>query len=197
MIKLFLTFITTMFLVACGSDDSSNNNSAKVATTPLHLSCINGQAHCDNSQYYQHQGFMPYPGMYNYAYDYSAVFINRGLCGCPVNFAPTYNDSYGLGCVRSSQIQVYSATVSNWSYAYGFGYGFYVGMTSTSYYTPAPQMQSNYVQQSNIVGNGLHQASCQAQITQSCFMDQANSCGERSQCRPVFNQGRLGICVKI
>ncbi len=194
--KLFTALLMTMFLAACGSDNSSNG-SGTVATTPLQLSCINGQTYCDNSGYYGNPGFMPYPGMHRYAYDYSDAFVNQGLCNCPSSYIPTYNDSYGLGCVRSASVQVYSATVSNWSYAYGFGFGFYIGYSNTSYYTPAPQISSNYVQQSNIVNNIYHQARCQSEITQSCFVDQPNSCGQRSQCRPVSSKSRLGICVKI
>lgn len=196
--KIVLGLLTALLLASCGSDSSNNNQNSgnTVVNNPLQLSCINGQAYCNTQQYYGHPGFMPYPGYRNYAYDYSHAFITSGICGCPLNYVPTYNDQYGLGCVANNRIELYSATVSNWSYAYGYGFGFTVGYSNTYYYTSAPQRPGNYVQQSNIPNTGLHQSQCRGEITRSCFVNQANSCGQGSLCRPIANHGVLGICVK-
>ncbi|WP_041577954.1 hypothetical protein [Bdellovibrio bacteriovorus] len=193
--KKLITMVLTVFaLAACqpGNDGGGNNtvtNPGQIATTPLQLPCINGTAYCNNGAYANYQGWMPYPGMYNYAYNYSNIFAQQGFCGCPSGYLPTYNGTFGLGCVQQQLIMPYWNDYFFWSYGYGWGFG-YMSIPS------APQMTINHPQYSNIPTNSNSFSSCSQTLTQSCVLSQGNTCGVGATCRQVLSGSNLGVCVK-
>ncbi|XGC80243.1 hypothetical protein ACES2L_13005 [Bdellovibrio bacteriovorus] len=182
--KHLVYFIFALCLAACQGDGGGGGG--KVATAPLGLNCINGQANCDTNQYNQYYqfGWRPYPG-FVYGYDYSTVFSQTGFCNCPGGFMPVYNGTYGLGCVE----QYYLEPFANAFFYFNFSIGGFVGGGYVGGYT-APQYPTNWPQYSNVGGTVN---TCSRTLTQSCFLNQANSCGVGATCRPI-NNGPLGIC---
>lgn len=179
--KRLVFFIFALFLAACQGNDNGNpavNNT--VVTTPLSMSCINGGTYCNNNVYSQYRGFIPYPGMYNYAYDYTNQFNQYGFCNCPSGYQPVYNGSMGLGCIYSGLMQS-----DIWYFTWQWGWG---------YTSAAPQTTINYPQYSNIPGgtNGR----CSRTLTQSCLLDQGNTCDTGATCRQVLQGSNLGVCVR-
>lgn len=170
-------------LVACNNGGNTNNQ--KVAQTPLSMDCLNGTAYCNTGAYnnLNGYGYYSYPG-YVQGYNYYAYAQQNGFCNCPVGTLPTYNSSYGLGCVRADLIQPYL----NYSFYWTFGY--------YSNYVPANQ-GLNSPQVSNL-GTVSYQngGTCQSQLNYSCFVDQAGSCGNQGTCQPTAGGSRLGICVR-
>ncbi|GEM_PF-6354001 len=176
--KRVVFFIFAFVVAACGSKDEGGN---KTAVSPLELSCINGTASCNNSYYnnYQNYGWMAYPG-FQYGYNYATYFNQYGLCNCPSNYMPVYNGMWGLGCVRTDIVQPFSY------YFWTFG----------PYSYPANEYPTNWPQYSN-VGGGANPSttSCTRTLAQSCFINQANSCGIGATCRQTTGGSVLGICV--
>lgn len=176
-----IIFIFALFLAACqGSNDSNGGNTTVV--TPLSMSCINGSAYCNNAAYGQTYGWMPYPGMYNYAFDYTTVFAQYGFCNCPTGYQPVYNATYGLGCVNTQLLQAYEGYYSSWQWGWGYA-------------APAPQTTINIPQYSNIPGGTGGQ--CTRTLTQSCLTDQANTCSAGATCRQVLAGSNLGVCTTL
>lgn len=188
--KNFIFFmLSILVLSACQSDSGGSGNTANntTATTPLSMDCINGNTYCNNNQYYQYQGFRPYPGLHNYAYNYVNQFYNQGFCNCPSGFSPVYNESFGLGCVATGYMQNVGMTVTwNWSF------GHFAGQ-SNAYVPAAPHSYNNYPQSSNINQQTTHQA-CTRTLAHSCFVNQPNSCGTGAFCRQTVVGSTLGIC---
>lgn len=184
--RLIYLLITVFALAACqpGDDNGTGN---KQATTPLELNCLNGTTYCNNQPYANHYGWMPYPGLYNYAYNYNNVFIQQGFCGCPSGYLPTYNGSYGLGCVSQQLLQPFYGYYFYWTYGYGYTYG---------YAPSAPQATINIPQYSNIPANSNSYSSCSQTLTQSCILSQGNTCGVGATCREAIVGSNLGVCVR-
>ena len=177
--KLIL-FIFALCLAACQGSDNGNGGNTTTVITPLSMSCINGSAYCNNTQYAQSYGFIPYPGLYTYAYDYTNQFAQYGFCNCPSGYQPVYNASYGLGCVNTQLLQPYEG------YYYSMQWGW-------SYVGAAPQTTINIPQVSNIAG-ATH-GRCTRTLTQSCLLDQGNTCGAGATCRQVLQGSNLGVCM--
>lgn len=184
--KRLVYIIFAFWLAACGSD-GGDGGGGKVATAPLGLKCINGQANCDTTQYnqYYQYGWRPYPG-FQYGYDYSIQFNQNGFCNCPVGFGPVYNSTYGLGCIDQGLLEPFA----NSFFYFSFTIGSFVGGGYVGGYT-APEYPTNWPQYSNVGGNTIN--TCSRTLTQSCFVNQPNSCGAGATCRQV-NYGPLGIC---
>lgn len=180
--KRLIYFILALFVTACQPGNNGGNN---VAVTPLNLNCINGTSYCNNNLYSQYNGWTSYPGLYNYAYNYTNYFNQYGFCNCPSGYLPTYNGSYGLGCVNSQLLQPYA----------GFYYFWQFGLGSTYSYS-APQTTINYPQYSNVPG-ASNSGACSSTLTQSCQLDQVNSCGAGATCRQVISGSNLGVCVRF
>ncbi|MEN0057842.1 MAG: hypothetical protein AAGB31_03330, partial [Bdellovibrio sp.] len=124
--------------------------------------------------------------MYNYAYDYTSYFNQYGFCNCPGGYSPVYNGQYGLGCVSAQLLMPYAGMYTYWSWgwsSWGTGY-------------PAPQTTINLPQYSNIPSVGGVNGQCSRNITQSCILSQANSCGAGAVCRQVMGGSNLGVCVR-
>lgn len=190
--RLIYLLFTVFALAACQPGDDGNTAGNKVATTPLELSCINGTANCNNAAYGNY-GYgwttYTYPGAYNYTYNYNNIFVQQGFCGCPSGYLPTYNGSYGLGCVSQQLLQPVWNNFYFWSYSYGYTYGY-------SYVPSAPQMTINHPQYSNIPTNSNSYSSCSQTLTQSCILSQGNTCGVGATCREVLSGSNLGVCVR-
>lgn len=179
--KKLVFFIITVFMISCQQSNDNGGGSTPVKT-PLSMSCINGAAYCNNSAYAYHPGWMPYPGMYNYAYDYTSYFNQNGFCHCPRGYMPVYNGTYGLGCVNTQILEPYAGLYFYWSWG------------SWGYTTAAPQTTINYPQYSNIPEASNSASSCSRSLTQSCLLDQANTCGTGATCRQVISGSNLGVC---
>lgn len=180
--KRLVFIIFTLFVMACQPNNDGNGGNTQV-TTPLNMSCLNGSAYCNSNQYAQYYGWMPYPGLYNYAYDYTSYFNQYGFCNCPSGYAPVYNGSFGLGCVNTQILEPYVGFTFNWQWG------------TWSYTTAAPQTTINYPQYSNIPGASNSAYSCSRTLTQSCLLDQGNTCGTGATCRQVISGSNLGVCV--
>lgn len=182
--KRLVFFIFALFLTACQGNDGGSGpvmaNTTQVST-PLGMTCINGGTYCNNSAYYQYHGFIPYPGLYNYAYNYTNYFNQYGFCNCPSGYQPIYNGTMGLGCVNTQLLQPYEGYYFTWQWGWG-------------YTSAAPQTVINYPQYSNIPGGTNGQ--CSRTLTQSCLLDQGNTCDTGATCRQVLYGSNLGVCVK-
>lgn len=202
--KTWVVLIFALFMTACQGDDGGGGGGTAVTTTtvttPL-TSCLDGTTYCNNQQYSGLPGFMPYPGMYGYAYNYMTYFNQNGFCNCPQGWTPVYNSSYGLGCVQSRLLmQNYSASYlywefqnsSSWSYGWAQSNDYYYW----SYYS-APTIPNNFAQSSNIPNGyyGGSGGSCSRNLTQSCLLNQANTCGAGATCRQVIAGSSLGVCA--
>lgn len=204
--RKWLFIATALLITACQNDSGGGGGGTVTATTttttPL-TQCIDGSAYCDNRIYSQTPGWMPYPGMYGYAYNYISGFSRSGFCDCPRGYAPVYNSTYGLGCIQSRLLQPFAGYYmywqidisSNWSTGWGYndpayfyGYG----------YTSAPTYPNNYPQYSNIPAGtypGYGGGSCSRNLTQSCLLNQANTCSNGATCRQVMYGSNLGVCA--
>ncbi|AHI06828.1 hypothetical protein BDW_11640 [Bdellovibrio bacteriovorus W] len=188
--KRLVLAILTIFTMAACQQESSNNGNGQVAT-PLDFHCINGNANCNNQAYNYYQGWMPYPGFYGYGGQHFINQLNnQGFCNCPSGYIPTYNGTFGLGCVQSAIVNPFIGTFFYWTWNVMGGYGSYMG-----YVPAAPQTINNYPQVSNISGYP-NSASCSNQLTQSCLLNQGNTCGAGASCRPVTHGQNLGVCVR-
>lgn len=194
--KRLIFFISALFLISCQSNDNGGGN--RLAITPLGLGCLNGTNYCNNTMYNQYPGWSAYPGYNNYGYNpgynpgynyghnqnysYMNYYNQHGFCNCPAGYLPSYNGTYGLGCVNAQLIQPYAGAYFYWQFGAGTGY-------------QAPQTSINYPQFSNVPGaasSGL----CSHTLTQSCLLDQYNTCSIGARCQPVNPGSRLGICVR-
>lgn len=195
--KKWIIMFMTLFMISCqedsggsGANTAGTPNSTQNVVTPLSTGCLDGTNFCNNTVYNHHTGFIPYPGMYNQAYNYMHRF-NRGFCDCPGGYMPVYNSSYGLGCVRQQLLQPYSGFFLYWKWGSGaIGWGY-----ATNYGVHAPQVTINYPQYSNIPSASNSVSSCSKNLTQSCLMNQPNSCGTVATCRQVVAGSSLGVCV--
>lgn len=181
--KRLILFIFPLFVMACQGNNGGNNNN--VAVTPLNLNCINGVSYCNNNMYSQQYGWVPYPGLYNYPYNYTNYFNQYGFCNCPGGYLPTYNGSFGLGCVNAQLLQPYAGFYGYWQFGLGTAYPTY----------SAPQATINFPQFSNIPG-ASSSGTCSGSLTQSCILNQLNSCGVGLICRQVISGSNLGVCVR-
>jgi hypothetical protein len=226
--KTWLLLILTVFAVACQNNDGGGGGGAVATTnvtTPL-TSCIDGSTYCNNSIYSQTQGFMPYPGMYGYAYNYMSQFSQNGFCNCPSGYNPVYNGTYGLGCIQARLLQPYSGYYMYWQLNAGStwtsGWG-YANPNGYNGYNAAPTYPNNYPQYSNVpngwsgygntnygynygynggYNNGYNNnyygnggGSCSRNLTQSCLINQGNTCSTGAQCRQVVAGSNIGVCA--
>ncbi|HEX7672890.1 MAG TPA: hypothetical protein VF412_01895 [Bdellovibrio sp.] len=180
---VFLVF--ALFVAACGGNGGGTNNS--IAVTPTDMGCLNGSTTCNTAAYGTYgNGWTTYNLPYgNVAYNYSTYFNQYGLCGCPVGYTPAYNGTMGLGCVSSQYLQPYFNTAIYMNFggsAYGYGYGGAYGASI------------NLPQVSNIPG-AANQGTCARNVTQSCLINQAGSCGVGATCQQVIAGSGLGVCV--
>lgn len=187
---LGLMTLMSLALTACPGTNSGNNSNTVTtqATTPLDPRCLNGTTYCPQQNYnsYYMYGWMAYPQYY-----YNGISSNGYFCSCPSGYSPTYNPSWGLGCLASSYLapfQSFTVVYNTWSY-YGYPY---------TYAYTAPVYTNNNVnipQVSNMQG-GDYAASCNmTTLTQSCFVNQANSCGGTNRCVPTVSGSPIGICT--
>lgn len=184
--RLLFIIFAVMSMAACQPDN--NNGGNQIATTPLDMNCINGTTYCNNSVYQNYAGFMPYPNMYAYGYNYNYanMFMQQGLCNCPLGWSPVYNGTMGLGCVQSYYIQPWVNSYFSWNF----------GMSQTGWGWSAPQATINWNQQSNIPNAGNSLGSCARTVTHSCVIGQANNCASGQVCRQILNGSSLGICTQ-
>ncbi|MNJ99747.1 hypothetical protein D3C87_175280 [compost metagenome] len=185
--------IFALFVAACdgggGGGNSNNNYGGQIATTPLDNRCFNGQMNCNSgvyNQFYQY-GWMAYPG-FQYGYNYTNYFNQYGVCNCPVGTLPTYNSYAGLGCVRQEYLNPFMGFSFYWQVGWG-GYGSY------GYSHPMNDYPVNINQISNVSGYP-NNGNCQQNLIQSCYANQANSCGTGATCRITAAGSGLGICVR-
>ncbi|WII72848.1 hypothetical protein QJS83_03060 [Bdellovibrio sp. 22V] len=180
--KRLVFFLFALFLVACQGNDNGGGNAP--VTTPLSMSCINGSAYCNNNIYYTYRGFIPYPGLANYAYNYMGYFNQYGFCGCPAGYQPVYNGVYGLGCMQTALLVPTADIFFYWTFG-GWGYT-----------TAAPQASINIPQYSNIPSASNSVSSCSRNLTQSCLLDNTITCGAGATCRQAIAGSNLGVCVQ-
>lgn len=163
-------------IIACADKQQSSGNGAvvTVATVPPPTNCVNGTTYCNSNQYIGNAGFSAYP--YNpYFYNNSAMGNGGNFCNCPNGSRPVYNGQFGLGCVASSNFQSYSGGAVYW----GLG-------AHNNQWVNVPQFSNS---------QGYSNNSCYQNVAQSCFVDQANSCGVGLRCQTTGGGSRLGICV--
>lgn len=181
--KKLVLVISTLFMMACG--EQNNGGAAPPVTTPIsNMNCLNGTTYCNNDVYGQYNGWAAYPGLYTHPYDYSNYFYQHGFCHCPGGYTPSYNGTYGLGCVSNQILQPYTGYFVYWYWGTG------------AYAVSAPQTTINYPQYSNIPGASNSAAACSRTLTQSCLLDQGNTCGAGATCRQTIHGSNLGVCVR-
>lgn len=175
--RWLVTFLVMpLILVACA--DKKNGND--VATVPPPTTCMNGSTYCNSNMYGYNNGYAAYP--YNpYYYNMNTIWAQGGyygnFCNCPPGHRPVYNGQYGLGCVAIAQFQPVAYGAVYW------GWG-----ANNSQWVNMPQI-------SNSQGYPTNRNSCFQNVAQSCFVDQANSCGTGATCQTTGGGSRLGICV--
>lgn len=175
---MITSLIVIMSFVACNkSGDNNSNVAAPVAPAAQPAAnCNNNPANanqiynpnCSGYSQYTQYGFQ---AGYNTYYSYSS-----GYCNCQAGFRPVYG-VMGMGCV---QVDVFRP-FANGAY-------FYYGNIPNNYQTV------NIGQVSNISGYP-QTTNCFNNVAYSCFIDQANYCGQGRICRPTAPGSRLGICV--
>lgn len=182
--KRLVFIIFGLFVAACGGNGGGSNGGTLVAVTPTSLGCINGSVTCNTAAYGTYSGWTTYSLPYGSTnYNYSNYFNQYGFCGCPSGYSPAYNGSMGLGCISNQILQpVYSSTVFM-----AFGGGTVTGWGGGGATINIPQV-------SNIPGSP-NQGTCARQLTQSCLLDQGNSCGVGATCRQVISGSNLGVCT--
>lgn len=202
---LLLTFTMT----ACpGKKDDSEPN--EVATTPLQETpitntCLTGQQNCNMNGYqtYQPYGFRPYPinpyyygGYGTYWTQYSGfnvqIYSSVMFCDCPIGTIPVYNNQYGLGCVSRTVVTPFIGVI-----------GYYNLPSANGHWVNTPQVSSVAGPTARYDLNAANRArrrrpmpahNCHAQVAQSCFTAQPNSCMGGQICRPTAPNSGLGIC---
>ncbi len=122
-----------------------------------------------NYNQFTQYGFQPYGNNFAFSYGY-------GYCNCEPGFRPVYG-VMGMGCVQITQINPFAA-----------GIYFYGGAIPNNY------QPVNIGQFSNITGYPKT-SNCFNNVAYSCFIDQANYCGQGRLCRPTAPGSRIGICV--
>ncbi len=122
-----------------------------------------------NYNQYTQYGFQPYGNNFAYSYSY-------GYCNCQTGFRPVYG-VMGMGCVQMDQIR-----------PFGAGVYFYYGSVPNNY------QNVNIGQVSNISGYP-QTTNCFNNVAYSCFIDQANYCGQGRTCSPTAPGSRIGVCV--
>lgn len=181
--KRFVFIIFALFVAACG-DKGGGGGSNTIAVTPTDLRCINGSATCNTGAYGNYNGWTTYSYPYgNTQYNYSTYFNQYGFCGCPSGYSPAYNGSMGLGCISNQFLQ----PVYNFTVFMAFGGGGFYGWGGGGAINNQPQV-------SNIPGSP-NQGACNRNLTQSCLLDQANSCSSGAICRQVVSGSNLGVCI--
>jgi hypothetical protein len=183
--KIWVVISSLFLVVACQQGDGSGSNNVNLTPMGNSFSCINGTTYCNNTAYSQTYGWMPYPGLYTYAYNYMSYFSQNGFCSCPVGYLPIYNGTLGLGCVMSQYLEVYSGYYYFWQFSYRIGYE-----------APAPQTQINIPQYSNVPGAINSAANCLSTLTQGCLLNQPNSCDIGATCRQTVPGSVLGVCIR-
>lgn len=179
-----------MALTACPGQKGGDNPSTVTAqgTTPLNPRCLDGSTYCPQYNYnsYQQYGWMAYP---NYYYGTAS---NGSFCNCPAGYSPSYNPSWGLGCLSNA----YGSSLTNylvyWNTNSYFGYTY-----SYAHATPVYSNNSvNIGQVSNMQG-GNYTAQCTStnNLSQACFINQANSCPSNSRCAPTASGSPIGVCI--
>jgi hypothetical protein len=206
--KKLVYVLFALFITACGGSNSGSGG-GKVATTPLDTRCLDGSAYCNSSVYnqYNQYGFSSYPGYYGYGNNLS-YYSRVGFCNCPAGSIPVYNQWSGLGCVQNTFIRPFAGFQLYWNFGVGAGYGSGYGYGNYGYgsgWGYNQGYQNNWQQISNTTGYGYNNynsgygGSCSngniGNLTQSCLVDRANSCGNGGTCRPTGGGSRLGICV--
>lgn len=179
--RLILLICLALSLWAC---DSKKSNDQAAVPGP-DASCMNGAAFCNSSLYSNYRGFSPYGinpynyGGYNNYWSSNGNSWNNGyasLCGCSYGSVPTYNSSFGLGCVNATNYWAMSGSFSHW------GWG-----VNASQWTNIPQV-------SNLQGNPIGNSACYNGAVQSCFVAQPNSCGNGQTCQPISGGSSMGLC---
>ncbi|HEY8271225.1 MAG TPA: hypothetical protein VIG33_10090 [Pseudobdellovibrionaceae bacterium] len=177
---LLISLFTLSLFVACADQHSNNNNGAptNIATVPPPANCVNGTAYCNSNQYIGNPGFSAYPNnpyYYTNRYAWNQGGYYGNFCDCPNGSRPVYNGQFGLGCVAISSFQSYTGNAVYW----GLG-------ANNNQWVNIPQISNSH---------GYPQNGCYQQVMQSCFIDQANSCGVGLTCQTTGGASRLGICV--
>ncbi|QDK38938.1 hypothetical protein [Bdellovibrio sp. NC01] len=181
--KRLVFFIFALFVAACGSNGGGGGNTT-VAVTPTDMRCINGSATCNTTAYGNYAGWTTYSMPYgNTVYNYTNYFNQYGFCGCPSGYSPSYNGTMGLGCISNQFLQ----PVYNYAVFMVFGAGSYTSWGGGGATINIPQV-------SNIPGSP-NTGTCARNVTQSCLLDQANSCGVGATCRQVIGGSNLGVCT--
>lgn len=184
--KRLVFIIFALFVAACGDKGGGGGGggSKTVAVTPADMRCINGSTVCNTGAYANYTGWTTYSLPYGATqYNYSSYFNQNGFCGCPAGYAPAYNGSMGLGCISNQFLQ----PVSSYTVFMAFGGGGFTGWGDGGAVNNQPQY-------SNIPGSP-NQGLCSHSLTQSCLLDQANSCGVGSTCSQVISGSNLGVCI--
>lgn len=181
--RLFIVacILMPLYFAACGDKKNSDNT---VATVPPPTNCIDGSTYCNSNQYNGYNGFSAYPNnpyFYNTAYAWNSYYGTGGgyygnFCNCPTGSRPVYNGQFGMGCVSVNAFQPYAHGAMYW----GWGGG-------NSQWVNLQQISNTQGYPAN---NGCYQ-----NIAQSCFVDQANSCGVGATCQATGGGSRIGICV--
>lgn len=165
--RLILISLLALSLWAC--NDKRTDGGQGIVPGP-DASCMNGSAYCNSSLYGNYYGFSRYNNSWSYYGGWNNGLAN--LCGCQTGYMPTYNSSFGLGCVSASNY---------WGGYIYFGWG----MDSNQWI--------NIPSVSNMQGSPVGR-SCYNGVVQSCFVNGPNTCPSGTSCNPVSGGSSLGLC---
>ncbi len=173
---ILMPLAATSLIVACANNQNSGNGVATPPPPPTN--CVDGTTYCNSNQYYGNSGFSAYPNnpyFFNNSYTWNNGGNYGSFCNCPYGTRPVYNGQFGLGCVATSSFQSYSSGAIYW----GLG-------ANNNQWVNVPQISNS---------QGYPQNTCYQSVAQSCFVDQANSCGAGLTCQTTGGASRIGICV--
>lgn len=176
------SLVLPFLVAACGGGNGGFNAAGTIATVPAPAptgTCTAGATNCPGNNYGQFTGYTPYPSQpspYGMNGGANGVPVYGNFCDCPVGFRPVYNAQYGLGCVSMAALQPYASGTIYWGWN-----------ANNNQWVNIPQV-------SNTQGYPSSNA-CYRHVAQSCFVDQANTCGANATCQPTGGGSRLGVCV--
>lgn len=158
---------------ACQKKDDGGGGGTPAATpapapapSVTTLQCnVPGNTTC-NPGIYQNNSWPVYPYQWNYY---------NGFCGCPANYRPVYNATWGIGCAPIGTFTTDTAYMG-WMY-----------QAQNNQWLNIPQV--TYSATVSTSGN------CFADAAQACDSGVANSCGANAECRKIGPASSLGLCV--
>lgn len=192
--KLILSFsfigilaASSFSLIACNKSGGGGGGTTATTPTPGAQNCSDtSNAACNpaNPTYYKDNA----PNFINYQWT-----LNNGYCGCPANYNPVFNSSWGMACAPRTWINSFFSY--NTGYSYGYSYSYYSVNVSEVFHGP---QNGQWLNQPLLIYNSSYTTSnassqCGSQATLVCDTRNPNSC-QSGQCVATSGGSYLGLC---